>query len=110
MEKEKTFEDWKVDQKIAQMLRPILLIPSIDAVYMQISEPWPTNFNGDGIDNQIQSVSIAPFPLASIENSEHLEIITTKAVKALSENDPDLLRNDEKYLTCFWGLKKESTT
>lgn len=101
---DKSLDDWKVDPKIAQYIRPILLSHSVNSVFIETSEPWPKELSGDGVDNQIQSISIVPFPLASIENSEDLEYITTKAINALSENNPKILANDEEYLTRVWEL------
>lgn len=101
---DKSFEDWKVDPKIAQFIRPLLLSPSVNSVFIETSKPWPKELSGDGVDNQIQSISIVPFPLASIENSENLEFITTKAINALSVNNPKALVVDEEYLTSVWEL------
>lgn len=105
LETGKNFEDWHVDPKIAQVVRPTLLNPSIDFIFLQFSEPWPSQITGNGVDSMIRSINIVPFPLVSIENSEHLETITTKAVKALSEKEPNILRNDEEYLGLI-GLQK----
>ncbi len=104
VEKEGKFEDWKIDPKIAQVVRPILLTPTVESMFLQFAAPWPVQLAGDGVDNQLQSISIVPFPLACVETSEHLETITTKAVRALSEKNPDLIKKDEGYLKLVWAI------
>jgi hypothetical protein len=49
-------------------------------------------------------MSVVPFPLTSIKTSEDLEAITMQAVRALSEDDPDLIRKDPVYLKRVWAL------
>jgi hypothetical protein len=99
------FEDWKVDPKIAQVIRPLLLEPTLESCFVQFPQPiWPSKLAGDGVDNLLKSIMVVPFPLAAIENSEDLEIVTNKAVRALSDGNSDLLTSDEEFRRRIWGI------
>ncbi len=98
------WEEWKVAPKIAETIRMCVLRPRIDETFLGFESPWPSTLAGEGVENQIQSISVVPFPLVSITTSDDLDYITTKAIKALSEFKPDIIRNDKQYLNRVWSL------
>jgi hypothetical protein len=99
-----TFEHWVVVPKIADAVRTQLVHPDPSAAFLSYAAPWPSALAGNGVDQQLQSIDVVPFPLACITTSEDLEAITQKAIKALLARDPDI-RTDAEYLQRFWGLE-----
>ena len=85
------FENWKVVPKIAEAVRTVLLSPQAKAAFLSYTAPWSLPLAGDGVENQLQQISVVPCPLASIATSEDLEYITTKAIRVLSESNPDII-------------------
>lgn len=100
----RNFEDWKVDPKIAEVVRPLLLEPTLESFFVQLAKPWPPKLASDGVDNLLKLIMIVPFPLAAIENSEDLEMVTNKAVLALSDGNGDFLTADEEFRRRVWGI------
>ncbi len=98
------WEEWRVIPKIAETVRNYLLRPQADETFLEFKSPWPDPLAGDGVENQLQSVSVVPFPLVSIATSEDLDYITTKAIKALSELNPDIITKNTQYLSRVWSL------
>lgn len=100
----KNFEQWKVCPKISETVRPLLLEPTEESFYQTYSEPWPQELEGEGVHNTLQYIIVVPFPLAAIENSEDAHFLTSLAVQALSQKNPDLLRKDREYRQRVWGI------
>jgi hypothetical protein len=98
------FQGWFVVPKIAEEIRLKVVNPQTKDTFLQYAEPWPPALSGQGVGDQLQSMSVVPFPLASIKTTEDLEAITIQAVKALSEENPDIIRNDPVYLKRVWAL------
>jgi hypothetical protein len=105
LEKEGNFNCWTVDPKIAEVVRPRLLANLKESCFIEFKAPWPTQLAGEGVDNQIQSISVVPFPLAAINTSDDIEKITTKAIEALSLKNPAILTEDKDYLKLAWGMQ-----
>ena len=98
------FEDWKVLPKIAEAVRNVLLSPRAAATFLLSTAPWFPPVSGGAVEKQLQKISIVPFPLASIQTSEDLETIMTNALKALSEENADLIKKNPEYLKRVWAL------
>jgi hypothetical protein len=95
---------WSMVQKIAEEIRLKVVNPQAEATFLQYAEPWPPALAGQGVGDRLQSMSVVPFPLTSIKTTEDLEAITIQAVKALSEENPDIIRKDPVYLKRVWAL------
>ena len=90
--------------KIAEAVRNVLLSPRAAATFLLYTAPWSPPVSGDAVEKQLQKISIVPFPLASIQTSEDLETIMTNAIKALSEENADLIKKNPEYLKRVWAL------
>ena len=97
---------WNTDDKIANFLRPLVLEPSKNVVYLKFPNPtWPEEIKDNEFEKKVESIQIVPVPLGSIKDSEILEIITLKAIEALENDDPEkILLNDKEYLEKVWGI------
>jgi hypothetical protein len=91
-------------QKIPEAIRLKVVNPQAEATFLQYAEPWPPALAGPRVGDQLQSMSVVPFPLTSIKTTEDLEAITIQAVRALSEENPEIIRKDPVYLKHVWDL------
>jgi hypothetical protein len=99
-----TFQHWIVVPKMAEEVRTTLVSPHTSTVFLHYAAPWPSTLEGNGVDQQMQSMDVVPFPLASITTSEDLDAIRDKAMQALAAGDPNILLADTGYLQRVWAL------